>query len=253
MQDKSERNTPQELIVAILKSGSAFTVPGGILGETEQDYLMRLAVAVSQLSDQNWNAIPEWAQAWYDETASMMNAWYDDAGNLKTDRRPLVTCPGIPKDAFILSTPEPPEAKHDQPAMPKIPETAKEDAETTSMERLRLPQEQASACQMAESTSKAGKTVLEAPALKSCQAGTASQQTSMPIQPAAPRLSILDTLHVIMAEHLSDVASKPTAAVLREELARLGYRKLSSKLIGKEYKSFERTVEALKATGKMQR
>ena len=244
MLEHGEKNIHQELVVAILKSGSAFTVPGGILGETEQDYLTRLAVAVSHLSDESWSLIPEWAQAWYDAAAKTMNGWYDGDGNQLPNRVPLPACPGMPGQAFILAD------------TPPIPKTAQDATGIAPEEPLRLPQEQRSACLMAESTPEAGKDGLMAPAEPIQQAEAALPPAKAPVQPAPPRMPILDALHVIMAEHLSgssfcDVTSEPSPNALREELVRRGYRKLSVKLIREERKSFSRTVEALRDAGKM--
>lgn len=251
MPERSEKNIHQELIIAVLKSGMAFTTPGGVHGgETEQAYLTRLAVAVSQLSDASWILIPEWAQAWYNEAAKTMNSWYDEAGNQLPARRPLAACQGIPQDAFMLGRQpsvlpaEPTEdvVKPSQQAtvMPQIPKTAQEDAEIALKDQPGLPEEQVSAYQMAESTSEAGKPILRAPAVP------AGRQ-------APRRLHILDALHAVIAVYLSEGIPEPTAETLREYLVRHGYRKLSMKLIRKECKSFARTVEGLRDAGMMKK
>ena len=235
------KNIHQELVVAILKSGSSFTVPGGIPGETEQDYLTRLAVAVSHLSDESWSLIPEWAQAWYDAAAKTMNGWYDGDGNQLPNRVPLPACPGMPGQAFILAD------------TPPIPKTAQDATGIAPEEPLRLPQEQRSTGLMVESTSEAGKTVLVAPAGPPVHVKTAVPQTGMPSQPAIPRLPILDALHMILAEEYhANHMMKPIPMELREKLVQRGYRKLSVKLIRKECASFARTAEALiRGTGKI--
>lgn len=108
MSESAERNVHQELVVAIVKAGVPFDLPGGLKTETAQEYLVRLAVAVGELNDDAWNAIPEWAQAWYDDAAKIINGtWYDMAGNLLPNRQLLPICPGLTGVQFV----EPPRMK----------------------------------------------------------------------------------------------------------------------------------------------
>lgn len=270
MGNETKQNVHQELIVAIFAAGMSIVPPGGPTGsvqaDSEQAYLARLAYAVSDLKDEAWNKIPEWAQQWHVAAADVMNGtWLNADGSLRPadERKAIPSCPGLDVSVFAATRQEPlkpvrtmlaggtaaatafqsPAANNTLPDGPTAAESQKPILDEAK------PTPESTSKQLPDGFSKDGMKQPGAVAEEAPGLPTPAQMLSQPAE--LMKKPVVDVLYAILAEKLSETAGKPTVEALHAELKRRCGRKLGMKLTRDVRTSFYKTVDAMRMAGRL--
>lgn len=265
------RNIHKELYDAAIGAGAILTPPQiGCEAEELQDYLERLAIAISNIPDAAWNAIPEWAQAWYTASANILNAsWFlpDGTSRPTEGRQQLPMCPGLtlqgqaveqhtqpPAARTAIATGKSVESHAAVPEVSILPFQA-DQAETRPETTITGPATQATG---GASEGDTGTDIQQAvnaatrPEMPPLSRPPGPPQVPVvPLTPLEPRIPVIDDAFLFLAERFSDVSGRPSVRDIRDAIILKRGKKLSTSKLTSARSAFYKSVEALRAVGKM--